>query len=72
VEVTLRGRRRKGKSIVLPSGSKEVEVGIHDLLVASPRDASFAGVGFDADGQPNAADVKAASQKIVLISIDLL
>ena len=71
VNVTLRGRRLKGKPMVLPSGSEEVEIGLHDLLLASPRDASFAGVGFDANGQPNAADVKVASGKLVLISIEL-
>jgi len=72
VTVFLRGHRLTGKPTVILGGCEEVEVALGDLLIASPRDAAFAGVSFDADGQPNTADVKMASGKLVLISVELL
>lgn len=71
VTVILRGRRITGKPTVTQGGSEEVEFALRELLIASPRDASFAAVDFDPDGQPNAGDVKVASEKLVLISVDL-
>jgi hypothetical protein len=72
VQVTLRGRKMTGKPSVLVDGSAQVQTALHDLLVASPRDAAHAGVAFDADGRPIASDVSRASKGWVFISIDLL
>lgn len=72
VGLTLRGRRMTGKPSVLADGSAEVQTALHDLLVASPRDAAHAGVAFDADGRPVASDVARASKDLVFISIELL
>ena len=72
VNVIIRGRRRIGRPAVLPSGSVEVQAALHNLLVASPRDAAFAAVAFDASGQPVADDVVVASNSLVLIEIELL
>lgn len=71
VDLTLRGRRASGRPAVVLGGSSQVQAALHDLLVASPRDAAFASVSFDADGQPNGADVKKAANKLVLISVEL-
>ena len=70
VELTLRGRRITGRPTVLPSGTEEVQNALHDLLLVSPRDATHAGVGFDSNGQPIAADIVRASKGLVLISIE--
>lgn len=72
VDITLKGRRLKGRPMVFRGGSKEVEIGLRDLLLVSPRDAAFAGVSLGADGEPSKTELKAASQKLVLISIELL
>ena len=71
VDVIVKGRRITGKPVVAPAGSAEVQAALCDLLVASPRDAAFAGVGFDSSGQPAAEDVVRASNTLVLISIEL-
>ena len=71
VELTLRGRRLVGKPTVLADGSAQVQAALCDLLIASPRDATHAGVKFDADGQPVAADIAEASKRLVFISIEL-
>ena len=71
VDLTLRGCRVTGKPTVYQKGEAQVETALHDLLVASPRDASHAGVGFDAEGQPIAADVADSSKGLVLISIEV-
>jgi deazaflavin-dependent oxidoreductase (nitroreductase family) len=71
VALTLRGRRLVGKPTVLADGSAPVRAALRDLLIASPRDASHAGVKFDADGQPVASDVAEASKRLVFISIEV-
>ena len=70
IELTLQGRRIKGRPTVFTDGSAQVQTALHDFLVATPRDASHAGVAFDAHGHPVAADITAASQRLALISID--
>jgi len=71
VGITLRGRKMTGRPSVLTDGSAPVQAALHDLLVASPRDASHAEVGFDADGRPVASDIARASTRLVFISIEL-
>ena len=71
IELTLQGRRITGRPTVLTDGSTQVQTALHDLLVATPRDASHAGVAFDAHGHPAPADVTAASQRLALVSIDI-
>ena len=71
VGVTLRGSKMVGKPSVLANGSEEMQTALHDLLVASPRDADHAGVTFDAEGLPVASDVARASNNVVFISIAL-
>jgi hypothetical protein len=71
IELTLQGRRIKGSPTVLADGSTQVQSALHDFLVATPRDASHAGVAIDAHGHPVAADIRAASQHLALISIDI-
>jgi hypothetical protein len=72
VGLTLRGRKMTGKPSVLADGSTQVQTALHDLLIASPRDASHAGVAFDANGRPSASDIARASAGLVFISIELL
>ena len=69
--LTLRGQRINGKPTVLSSSTAEVQVALRDLLIVSPRDAAYAGVGFDTDGQPNVADIVAARKSMVLIVIEI-
>ena len=71
VGVTLRGRKMIGKPSVLADGSEEMQTALHDLLVASPRDADHAGVAFDSEGRPVASDVARASNNLVFISIEI-
>ena len=71
IGVTLGGRKMTGSPSVLADGSAQVQSALHDLLIASPRDAAHAGVAFDADGQPVASDVAQASKGLVFISIEL-
>jgi hypothetical protein len=71
VRITLRGRKMTGKPSVRADGSAPVQTALHDLLVASPRDAAHAEVAFDADGRPVASDVARASKGLVFISIEL-
>lgn len=71
VGLTLRGRKLAGRPTVLADGSTRVQTALHDLLLASPRDASHAGVGFDAEGRPVASDVAEASKGLVLIAIEI-
>lgn len=71
VDVTLRGRKVSGRPVVVLGGTLEVKTALHDLLVASPRDAAFASVNFDANGQPNVADVTKAANTLVLISVEI-
>ena len=71
LRLTLRGRDLVGKPTVLVDGSPQVQAALSDFLVATPRDASHAGVAFDADGQPVASDVVEASKSLVFISIQL-
>jgi hypothetical protein len=72
VNLTLRGDNLVGKPRVLADGSDEMQSALRDLLLASPRDASHAGVRFDAQGQPLATDIAEASERLVLISIEIL
>jgi len=69
VELTLRGRRVVGKPAVLTDGSPKVQTALRDFLIATPRDASHAGVAFDAGGRPVASDLVEAGKRLVLISI---
>jgi hypothetical protein len=69
IRVILRGQEMAGTPSVLADGSKTVQAALHDLLLASPRDASHANVGFDANGQPVAEDVERASKNLALITI---
>jgi hypothetical protein len=71
VSVTLRGRKVTGRPTVLADGSAQLQTALHDLLIASPRDAAHAGVAFDADGRPAASDIARASESLVFISIEL-
>jgi len=71
IALMLRGRKVKGKPTVLADGSAAMQTALHDLLVASPRDAAHAGVSFGADGRPVASDLARASEKLVFISIEL-
>jgi len=71
VQLTLRGHRVAGKPAVHTGGASEVQTALRDFLIATPRDASHAGVAFDADGQPVASDVVEASKHLVFISIEL-
>ena len=71
VRVTLRGRDFVGKPTVLAEASPQVQAALTEFLIATPRDASHAGVAFDADGRPVASDVVDASQSLVFISIEL-
>ena len=71
VGVTLRGRKMTGNPSVLADGSALVQSALHNLLLASPRDAAHAGVAFDADRQPVASDVARAAKGLVFISIEL-
>ena len=71
IELALQGRRVTGRPTVLTDGSTQVQTALHDFLVATPRDASHAGVAIDAHGHPVAADITAASQRLALISIDI-
>lgn len=69
VRLTLRGRDLVGKPTAQAENSREKQAALRDFLLATPRDASHAGVEFDANGQPVAADIAAASESLVFISI---
>ena len=71
VGLTLQGRRIVGKPAVLADGSTRVQEALHDFLIATPRDASHAGVAFDTDGRPIASDVAEASKRLVFLSIEI-
>lgn len=71
VGLTLAGRTLVGTPTVLTDGSTRVQTALRDFLIATPRDASHAGVALDPDGQPVAADIAEASQRLVFISIDI-
>ena len=71
IKVMLRGQKVTGTPFVLTDGSEKVQAALRDLLIASPRDASHAKVGFDSNGQPVAADVERASKSLVFITIEL-
>ena len=71
IELTIRGRRIAGRPTVLTDGSTQVQTALHEFLIATPRDASHAGVAFDAHGNPVAADITAASQRLAFISVDI-
>lgn len=71
VGLTLRGRRILGKPTVLMDGSTQVQTALHDFLIATPRDASHAGVALDVDGRPIASDIAEACKRLVFISIEI-
>lgn len=71
VTLTIRGHRIAGTPSVTLDGSPSMQSALHDFLVATPRDAAFAGIALNADGRPEAADVAKAVQNLVHISIDL-
>ena len=71
VTLTLRGRRVVGKPTVMADGSPSMQAALRDLLIASPRDASSAGVAFDEAGLPVATDIAEASKRLVFISIEI-
>jgi len=52
--------------------SLELGAALRDFLIASPRDASHAGVAFGPDGKPIASDIDSAIKNLVLITIGLV
>lgn len=72
VRLTLRGRDCVGSPRVRADDSPELGAALRDFLIATPRDASHAGVAFGPDGEPNASDIDAAIQNLVLITIELV
>ncbi len=71
VQLTLYGRKVVGTPSVLVDGSAQVQDALAEFLIATPRDASHAGVAFGGDGRPVASDVVEASKHLVFISIEL-
>jgi len=71
VKLQLRGRAQGGKSHVTVGATPEKQEALTAFLVASPRDAAHARVGFDADGRPSAPDIAHATERLVHISIEL-
>ena len=71
IEVTLRGQKMTGTPCVMVDGSEEMQASLRDFLIAVPRDAAHAKVGFDTNGQPIAADLERACNQLVLITIEL-
>ncbi|MEP5766371.1 MAG: hypothetical protein ABJ308_17355 [Halieaceae bacterium] len=71
ISLFLRGRSLAGKPSVSTTATEETQAILRSFLIASPRDASHAGVALDSAGQPCDDDIAAACEKLVLISIDL-
>ena len=71
VRVTLRGLDTSGKPTVVADGSPQAREALRDFFIATPRDASIAGVAFDGEGRPVEADLAKASESLVWISIAL-
>ncbi|MEM8499732.1 MAG: hypothetical protein AAF542_17040 [Pseudomonadota bacterium] len=70
VQLVLRGQHITAKPSVSMGGSA-IENALRDFLIASPRDARYSGVSFDSAGQPNASDLQIASEKLVMISMEI-
>lgn len=71
VRLTLRGKSVVGRPSVIADDGPPLRRALHDFLVAVPRDAKFAGVRLDKEGQPNNEDIEKASPSLVSISITL-
>lgn len=71
VKLVLRGQEVTAKPNVSIGGSATLENALRDFLIASPRDARYSGVTFDSTGQPNALELKIASEKLVMISMEI-
>lgn len=70
VTLTLHGKTITGTPTVHTTASDATRNALRDFLIASPRDASYSQVSLDPDGQPNAEDVRAACERLVLIAIE--
>lgn len=71
VDLVLRGQSLTGVPRVLAEATDESQKLLRNLLIASPRDAAFAGVALKADGRPCESDLADAAARLVFITIKL-
>jgi len=72
MKIRIRGIEHIGRPQVEVEDSPAKQAALTSFLTAVPRDASSAGVHLDTNGQPCASDIADASERLVLIAIDLM
>ena len=72
IGLTVKGQRLTGKPSVDASGGPDTRKALKELLLASPRDASYAGVSFYPTGAPVAGDIEKAISGMIYISVEIL